>query len=142
MISFLIELQSISKRFGGTRALDGVSFGIERGAIHAVMGENGAGKSTLMRILSGVLTMDEGRMVIDGVEKCFQTPLDAQREGISTVYQEPYLVPYMSVAENVFLGHEKVKRFGFVDFDSLHSKTKEILSALSLDISPDRKSVV
>ncbi len=136
MISFLIELQSISKRFGGTRALDGVSFGIERGAIHAVMGENGAGKSTLMRILSGVLTMDEGRMVIDGVEKCFQTPLDAQREGISTVYQEPYLVPYMSVAENVFLGHEKVKRFGFVDFDSLHSKTKEILSALSLDISP------
>jgi ABC-type sugar transport system ATPase subunit len=135
-MSSFIELHSISKRFGGTQALDGVSFGIERGVIHAVMGENGAGKSTLMRILSGVLTMDEGRLLINGVEKHFQTPMAAQREGISTVYQEPYLVPYMSVAENVFLGHEKVKKFGFVDFASLHSKTKEILSILSLDLPP------
>ncbi len=132
----IIQFESITKRFGGTVALDGVSFSVRQGEIHAVLGENGAGKSTLMRILSGVLAKDEGRMWVGGAEKHFRTPVDAQREGISTVYQEPYLAPHMTVAENVFLGREPSRGFGIVDFASLNSRTKDILSRLELTINP------
>jgi ABC-type sugar transport system ATPase subunit len=131
-----IRFESISKRFGGTIALDGVSFSILEGEIHAVIGENGAGKSTLMRILSGVLQKDFGKLSVGGVEKSFRSGVDAQHEGISTVYQEPYLVPHMTVAENVFLSREPTHRLGFVDFDKLNESTKEILTRLELSISP------
>ncbi len=80
----IVQFENISKRFGGTIALDGVSFSVREGEIHAVIGENGAGKSTLMRILSGVLAKDAGQIFIGGHEKSFRTPVDAQREGIST----------------------------------------------------------
>lgn len=132
----IIQLQSISKRFGGTVALDGVTFAVREGEIHAVMGENGAGKSTLMRMLSGVLQKDAGSLFVSGKEKTFRSPLDAQHEGISTVYQEPHLVPYMSVAENIFLGREKTKGLGFIDYTYLNSKAGEILDTLSLKIPP------
>jgi len=136
MTTPIIELQSISKRFGGTVALDDVSFSVMQGEIHAVMGENGAGKSTLMRILSGVLRRDSGTVLLSGTPKTLNSPLDAQEEGISTVYQEPNLVPYMTVAENVFLGHEKTSRFGVVDFRHLNTRTRDILATLSLTIPP------
>ncbi|MBM4160005.1 MAG: sugar ABC transporter ATP-binding protein [Ignavibacteria bacterium] len=132
----IVQFQNISKRFGGTVALDDVSFFARDGEIHAVMGENGAGKSTLMRILSGVLQMDSGTLLLNGKEKLFRSPVDAQREGISTVYQEPYLVPHMSVAENVFLGHERTKRLGVVDFAYLNAHTERILGTLDLKVSP------
>lgn len=132
----IITLRDISKRFGGVVALNQVSLGIEEGEIHAVVGENGAGKSTLMRILSGVLTKDSGSIFLHGVEKTFGGPIDAQGEGMSTVYQEPSLVPDLTVAENVFLGREVTKRFGIVDFALLNSRTEEILAALSLNIRP------
>jgi ribose transport system ATP-binding protein len=135
-ISAIIQFENITKRFGGTIALDGVSFSVRQGEIHAVLGENGAGKSTLMRILSGVLSKDDGRLWVGGEEKHFRTPVDAQREGISTVYQEPYLAPHMTVAENVFLGREPSRGFGIVDFASLNSRTKGILSRLELTINP------
>lgn len=132
----MIRFENITKRFGGTIALSGVGFSVRQGEIHAVLGENGAGKSTLMRILSGVLSADEGRLWIGGEEKRFRTPVDAQREGISTVYQEPQLALHMTVAENVFLGHEPGKRFGVVDYPSLHAQTADILSRLELAIRP------
>lgn len=135
-MSSSITLQSISKRFGGTVALENVSFQVAGGEIHAVMGENGAGKSTLMRILSGVLRKDAGTILLDDEERSLDSPLDARREGISTVYQEPNLVPYMTVAENVFLGHEKTSRLGIVDFRHLNSRTRDILATLSLSIPP------
>jgi ABC-type sugar transport system ATPase subunit len=131
-----VEFKNITKRFGGTVALDDVSFSVREGEIHAVIGENGAGKSTLMRILSGVLQQDSGAVLLAGSVRTFRTPVDAQDEGISTVYQEPYLVPHMSVAENVFLGHERTKRFGFVDFAYLNSETEKILARLELKIPP------
>ncbi|MEX1275835.1 MAG: sugar ABC transporter ATP-binding protein [Bacteroidota bacterium] len=136
MMPPIIELQSISKRFGGTVALESVSFSVMQGEIHAVVGENGAGKSTLMRIISGVLPRDAGTVLLSGVPKMLHSPLEAQGEGISTVYQEPNLVPYMTVAENVFLGHEKTSRFGVVDFGHLNTRTKDILATLSLEIPP------
>jgi len=132
----IVRFEHITKRFGGTMALDNVSFSVQQGEIHAVLGENGAGKSTLMRILSGVLMKDSGRLFVAGEEKTFRTPANAQHEGISTVYQEPYLAPHMTVGENVFLGREPSRGFGVVDFGSLNAQTKEILSRLELSIDP------
>jgi len=132
----IIQFENITKRFGGTVALDEVSFSVQKGEIHAVLGENGAGKSTLMRILSGVLAKDSGRLWVNETERHFRTPVDAQREGISTVYQEPYLAPHMTVAENVFLGREPSRGFGIIDFASMNSRTKDVLTRLELTIDP------
>jgi len=132
----IVQFDGVTKRFGGTVALDGVSFSIQEGEIHALIGENGAGKSTLMKILSGVLPKDSGGIFVGGLEKVFRSAVDAQREGISTVYQEPHLVPHMTVAENVFLGREPIKRFGWVDFNTLNARTQGILAQLELTISP------
>ena len=135
-MAVFIQFDNISKRFGGTTALDNVSFSVQEGDIHAVIGENGAGKSTLMGILSGVLAKDSGRIFVAGKEIVFRTAVDAQREGISTVYQEPHLVPHMTVAENIFLGREPTRGLGFVDFNTLNARTREILARLELTISP------
>jgi len=135
-MAVFVQFDNISKRFGGTTALDGVSFSIQEGEIHAVIGENGAGKSTLMGILSGVLPKDSGHISVAGREIVFRSAVDAQREGISTVYQEPHLVPHMTVAENIFLGREPTGRLGFVDFKTLNARAREILAQLELTISP------
>ncbi|MCX6132545.1 MAG: sugar ABC transporter ATP-binding protein [Ignavibacteriales bacterium] len=132
----IVEFEHITKRFGGTTALDAVSFSIRKGEIHALMGENGAGKSTLMKILSGVLSKDSGSITVAGTKTSFKNAVDAQHEGISTVYQEPHLVPHMTVAENIFLGREPTRMPGFVDFNTLNARTKETLARLELNISP------
>lgn len=132
----IIRFENITKRFGGTVALDGVSFSVRKGEIHAVLGENGAGKSTLMRILSGVLRKDGGALWVGGEERRFRSAVDAQLQGISTVYQEPSLAPHMTVAENVFLGREPTRGFGVVDYPSLNSQTRSILSRLELAVNP------
>jgi ABC-type sugar transport system ATPase subunit len=132
----IVQFEGVTKRFGGTVALDGVSFSIREGEVHALIGENGAGKSTLMKILSGVLSKDSGKVFVGGSAKTFRTAVDAQHEGISTVYQEPQLVPHMTVAENVFLGREHLKRYGWVDFNTMNAQTQGILAQLELTISP------
>ena len=132
----IVQFDRVSKRFGGTIALNGVSFSIREGEVHAVIGENGAGKSTLMKILAGVLQKDSGKIFVGGSETVFRLAGDAQREGISTVYQEPHLVPHMTVAENVFLGREPIKKLGWIDFNTLNARTQEILAQLELAISP------
>lgn len=132
----IVRFEHITKRFGGTTALDDVSLAIQAGEIHALMGENGAGKSTLMKILSGVLSKDSGEIFVGDTQSTFKTAVDAQREGISTVYQEPHLVPHMTVAENIFLGREPTRAFSFVDFNTLNARTKDILARLELNISP------
>jgi ribose transport system ATP-binding protein len=135
-VTAIVRFENITKRFGGTTALDAVSFVIQKGEIHALIGENGAGKSTLMKILSGVLAKDSGEVAVGGKHTTFKTAVDAQREGISTVYQEPHLVPHMTVAENIFLGREPTRAPGFVDFNTLNARTKEILAKLELNVSP------
>ncbi len=131
-----IRFEEITKRFGGTTALDRVSFSIREAEIHAVLGENGAGKTTLMRILSGVLTKDSGRLFVAGEEQVFRTPVDARQVGISTVYQEPYLAPHMSVAENIFLGREPGRGFGLIDFGKMNALAVDVLARLELSIDP------
>jgi len=102
-----VETRAISKRFGGVQALRDVDLEIERGAIHALVGENGAGKSTLGKILAGVHKPDEGELWVEGSRVAYRSPRDALRDGITIITQEPTVVPHRSVQENVFLGVER-----------------------------------
>ena len=102
----VLEMKNIHKSFPGVRALRGVDFHLNKGEIHALMGENGAGKSTLIKVLTGVYSKDEGQIFIDGNDKAvsIHSPQEAQKLGISTVYQEITLCPNLSVAENMYIG--------------------------------------
>ena len=102
----VLEMRNIHKSFPGVRALQGVDFTLREGEIHALMGENGAGKSTLIKVLTGVYGKDEGEIFLKGKEKAvvIRSPQDAQKLGISTVYQEITLCPNLSVAENMYIG--------------------------------------
>ncbi len=100
---YRVELINISKSFGGISALKNVTLKVNTGEIHALVGENGAGKSTLMKILSGAVSRDDGKIVIDGREAQIKSTHDSKKLGIGIIYQEFSLVPDLSVAENIFL---------------------------------------
>ncbi|MGJ6969769.1 sugar ABC transporter ATP-binding protein [Streptosporangium sp. G11] len=125
----LLEMRGVGKSFFGVRVLTGVDLDVEAGQVHAVVGENGAGKSTLMKILAGVHVPDAGTIAIDGKPVAFGHPLDAQRSGVAIIYQEFNLLPERSVAENVFLGREPVRR-GLVDRAKMEAETERLLSGL------------
>lgn len=129
----LLEMRQIDKRFPGVHALDHVDFKVRQGEIHALMGENGAGKSTLIKVLTGLYTKDGGRILFDGREVSFNSPLDSQKAGISTIYQEINLIPYMSVAENIFLGHEPMNRTG-IDWKAMFRSAEELLGEMGIHI--------
>src|SRR5690606_29182236 len=103
----VVSLENVTKRYGGIAALDGVSFDLRAGEIHALAGENGAGKSTLCKLIAGVVTPSEGTIRVDGEVVSFAAPNDASRRGISMVYQETSLVPQLTVAQNIVLGRER-----------------------------------
>ena len=132
----LIELDRISKRFGGVTALEHLSLGIRRGEIHAIVGENGAGKSTLMKLLAGVYAPDEGEIRIDGRVVRLNTPREAQREGISIVFQELNLFPNRSVVANVFVNQEWTGRWGTVNRKAMREATCRVLQEMGANISP------
>ena len=104
-----LKMQNIVKAFPGTKACDGATLEVARGEVHCLLGENGAGKSTLMKILSGSYTPDSGTITLDGEEVSFGSPIDGVRAGINTIYQELDLIPDMTVAQNLFLGHEPLR---------------------------------
>ncbi|MEU4833837.1 sugar ABC transporter ATP-binding protein [Streptosporangium sp. NPDC023615] len=122
-------MTGIGKSFLGVRVLGGVDLEVSAGEVHAVVGENGAGKSTLMKILAGVHAPDEGTIEIDGRGVVFGHPVEAQRAGVAIIYQELTLLPERTVAENVFLGREPVRR-GLVERGAMESATAELLSSL------------
>ena len=103
----LLKMQAVDKRFPGVHALDDVDFDVRAGEVHTLMGQNGAGKSTLIKVLTGVHPRDGGTITFEGRPFRASSPADAQRQGISTVYQEINLVPTLSVAENLFLGRAR-----------------------------------
>ncbi len=103
----VLQMRNIHKSFPGVRALQGVDFTLRKGEVHALMGENGAGKSTLIKVLTGVYSKDEGKVSIDGNEVAIHSPQEAQKNGISTVYQEITLCPNLSVAENMYIGRSE-----------------------------------
>src|SRR4051812_47344655 len=111
--SSLLEMRQIGKKFPGVIALDAVDFTVRAGEIHALLGENGAGKSTLIKVLTGVHSANSGEIRLNGNVLHATCPADAERAGISTVYQEVNLVPSLSVAENIALGRQP-GRFGFL----------------------------
>jgi monosaccharide-transporting ATPase len=136
----IVELRSITVRFPGVIALDGVDLTLRSGEVHAVMGENGAGKSTLIKALTGVYRIDEGTIRVDGEHRQFGSTRDAQTAGIATVYQEVNLCPNLTVGENVMLGHEP-RRKGGIDWAATHATAAVHLAALGLD-DIDTKSVL
>ena len=131
-----LEFNQVTKRFPGVLALNGVSFSIERGTCHALIGENGAGKSTLGKILAGVQTADEGELKMDGRVIAPATPLAARELGIAMVHQELAFCPNLSVAENLCLG-DLPRRAGFVDRVALREKARAMLATIGSTIEPN-----
>ncbi|MGD1816535.1 MAG: sugar ABC transporter ATP-binding protein [Pleomorphochaeta sp.] len=133
--NIVLSIKHLSKTFPGVKALDNVDFTLREGEIHALMGENGAGKSTLIKTLTGVYPFDNGEIYLKGFEKNIvnKSPEDAQKNGISTVFQEVNLCPNLSVAENLFIGHEP-KKFGNIDWKTMNKKAVEVLKTLDIEM--------
>jgi simple sugar transport system ATP-binding protein len=129
----ILEMTGITKTFSGVKVLDDVDFRLLPGEIHALMGENGAGKSTLMKILTGAYDSDAGRIVLNGQPVQFASPLEAQRGGVSAVYQEVNLCPNLSVAENISIGREP-RRFGRIQWRAVRGRATEALARVNVDI--------
>jgi ribose transport system ATP-binding protein len=133
----VLRMTGVSKSFGATRALDDVSFELGRGEVHALIGENGAGKSTMMKVLSGAVAPDAGRMEIGGRPYSPSGPGDGLRGGVSMIYQELNLAPHLTVAENIMLGRE-VDTAGWLDRGTMGRKVREALELVRHpEISPD-----
>ncbi|HEY7073600.1 MAG TPA: sugar ABC transporter ATP-binding protein [Acidimicrobiales bacterium] len=130
----VLAMRAISKRFGATRALDGVSLDLRAGEVHALVGENGAGKSTLIKVMTGVHQPDEGAVLVDGEPVTLHSAADAQARGIAAIFQEPLIFPDLSVAENIFIGHRDQGRV--VHWKRMCADAAEILARLDVHIDP------
>jgi ABC-type sugar transport system ATPase subunit len=130
----VLQVVKITKQFSGVRALNEVDLDLLPGEVHALMGENGAGKSTLINIISGLIRPTAGGIVLDGKPTQFNNSLEAKRAGISTITQEFNLVPQLTVAENIFLGREPVRRGVFIDWKEVRHRAEETLKSLGLKV--------
>src|SRR5512136_425587 len=136
-VSPLFELRGISKEFPGVRALDNVSFEIHAGEVHMLVGENGAGKSTLMKILCGAYRADQGSFFQNSEQVEIDGPTAARKFGIAVIFQDFTLVPYLDIAQNIFLGHEFASRLpGLIDRRRIHAEAKRVLDMIGFDIDP------
>ncbi|WP_418277740.1 multiple monosaccharide ABC transporter ATP-binding protein [Isoptericola jiangsuensis] len=137
-MSTILEMRSITKEFPGVKALSDVTLTVAQGEIHAICGENGAGKSTLMKVLSGVYPHGtyDGEIVFDGAAAEFGSINDSEDRGIVIIHQELALVPYLSVAENIFLGNESRGRFGLIDWNDANRRAAELLERVGLHENP------
>jgi ABC-type sugar transport system ATPase subunit len=138
---YILEMKNITKEFPGVKALDNVTFKVKKGEIHALCGENGAGKSTLMKVLSGVYPSGTytGEIILKGKLQNYTGIKDSEKAGVAIIYQELALVKTMSICENIFLGNEKVKKNGLIDWDETYSETLKVLKEVRLNINPNTK---
>lgn len=134
MSDVLLEIKGLEKTFPGVRALKGVNLAVNKGEVHALMGENGAGKSTLIKVLTGIYQKNGGTIVFAGKEIQCRTPMEANEVGISTVYQELNLVLFQTVYENLFLGREPRSKYGAVDRKKMIGEAQSILKELGVNI--------
>ncbi|MBY3087399.1 sugar ABC transporter ATP-binding protein [Rhizobium laguerreae] len=134
---YLLSAEGVRKEFPGVVALDDVQFRLKRASVHALMGENGAGKSTLMKILAGIYTPDKGDIRLKGIEIRLKSPLDALENGIAMIHQELNLMPFMTVAENIWIRREPKNRLGFIDHGVMHRMTEDLFTRLNIAIDPD-----
>ena len=132
MSDYILELKGITKQFPGVKALDNGDFQLKAGEIHALMGENGAGKSTLIKVVTGVHQPDEGEMYLYGQKVSFKSPREARAAGIAAIYQHVTAYPHLTVTENIFMGHEKVKG-GFIQWKTMHKDAGILIDALGAD---------
>ncbi len=132
----VIEFRGVVKRFGGTQALDNVSFAVRRGEVHALVGENGAGKSTLIKICGGVFQPDSGQIRFDSREIRFVSPLESRNAGISIVHQEIPICGHLTAAENIFLGESLPKRSGLIQWAEVNERSRALFDRLHADIRP------
>ena len=132
----ILSIRGMSKSFGRNRVLDHINLDVKRGTVMGLMGENGAGKSTLIKCLTGINAFDAGEIHVDGIDGPVvnHSTLDAQKKGISTVYQEVNLCPNLSVAENLFIGREPKTKLGTIDWKTMTAKSNRIIKSLDLDI--------
>ncbi len=135
----ILDAKAIKKSFGGIHALKGVDFSLQRGTVHALLGENGAGKSTFIKIISGAHLPDSGEFKIRGETMAQYSPQIAREAGIATIYQETSLFPDLTVAENLFAGEQLKNAFGLIDWKSMHKRAKEIFDQLGVFIPVERR---
>jgi inositol transport system ATP-binding protein len=133
----LLEVRNVSKAFPGVVALEDVSLRLLRGTVHAVSGENGAGKSTLMKIIAGICTPDSGELLLNGRPVRFGSPRQALECGVAMIHQELNLMPFMTVAENIWIGREPLRAVGLVNHRELRRRTLALLERLRIDIDPE-----
>jgi rhamnose transport system ATP-binding protein len=130
-----LAIENLKKHFGATRAVNDVSFGLERGEVLALIGENGAGKSTIVKILTGLYKPDAGTIFLGGAAQAFASPQEAWRAGITAIHQETVMFDELSVAENIWIGNQPT-RYGLVDWKRLLEQTNTILRRIDAAISP------
>lgn len=135
MNDVILELRDVTKIYPGVRAMDRVSISFRRGEVHAIVGENGAGKSTLIKTLTGAIQPSSGVIILNGAEHSHFTPSEAMRLGIGVIYQEFNLVPFLSVAQNVFYGREPM-RGPFIDTAEMNRRTGELCRRMDIDLNP------
>ena len=138
MSEFILQMENVQKRFPGVHALKGVRLDVRPGSVHGLMGENGAGKSTLMKIAIGLYRPDAGTIRLRGQEVSFRSVHEALTQGISMIHQEMSPLPYMTVAQNIFLGREIRNRLGLIDHRAIDEASARILAELNIPISPRR----
>ena len=129
---YVLELKGITKIFPGVKALNNVQFQLKPGEVHALMGENGAGKSTFIKVITGVHKAEEGEMFLNGKKVDFKGPKDAQAAGIAAVYQHPTSYPHLTVAENIFMGHEIIKN-KMIQWKAMNAEANKLLQQLDAD---------
>ncbi|MGA7207203.1 MAG: sugar ABC transporter ATP-binding protein [Specibacter sp.] len=133
-----LELRNIAKSFGAVKALHNASLQLFPGQVTALVGENGAGKSTLVKTLAGLHQADQGEMLLDGALTTFKDPLQAREAGIAVIYQEPTMFPDLSVAENIFMGRQPLRKFRMIDRREMRRRARVLFEELGVAIDPDR----
>lgn len=133
-LEFLLEVEGLKKSFGGVAALRDGRLKLRAGSVHALCGGNGAGKSTFLKILMGIYTRDDGHIRRRGKDVVYSSPAEALQAGIAIIEQELSPVPHMTVAENIYLGREPLRRFGGIDFKTMNRNAQKLLDQLEFNI--------